>query len=331
MQDSLAISHDLPVTSTFSRERTQQKGPVIIDLGSDSDDEGNSAGNILPSLHKSSLEYASTPASHIQNTVPMSGLSTANQSDGEVEEYLDPSLAMLKAKARARAAERARAKENGEKAAVAQLFISPEIPDSRPLLVKVRIDSTIGKARQAWCEMQRFDDEMVRNVFFTWKGTRIYDSTRIESLGIKKDAHGNLFVDGDTNLYDDTNVPKVAVEAWTEKLFQQRRKEDAAEAEARKKAAEASPEVEEKEPTPPPVVKVNKVRLILKAKGREDFKLGVNPDTTFAHIASAYKTRLNIDKQQPITLMFDGERLVPLDIIADSEVEDMDCIEVLFK
>jgi len=41
--------------------------------------------------------------------------------------------------------------------------------------------------------------------------------------------------------------------------------------------------------------------------------------------------KLKIDKQQPLTLMFDGERLSPLDVIADSEIEDMDCIEVLFK
>jgi hypothetical protein len=29
--------------------------------------------------------------------------------------------------------------------------------------------------------------------------------------------------------------------------------------------------------------------------------------------------------------MFDGERLKPMDVVADSEIEDMDTIEVLFK
>jgi hypothetical protein len=29
--------------------------------------------------------------------------------------------------------------------------------------------------------------------------------------------------------------------------------------------------------------------------------------------------------------MFDGERLMPLDTVADTDIEDMDAIEVLFK
>jgi len=34
---------------------------------------------------------------------------------------------------------------------------------------------------------------------------------------------------------------------------------------------------------------------------------------------------------QPITLIWDGERLSPMDTIADTDLEDMDTIEVHFK
>jgi hypothetical protein len=54
-------------------------------------------------------------------------------------------------------------------------------------------------------------------------------------------------------------------------------------------------------------------------------------ESTFGHIADAYKQRRDIEPAQPITLMFDGERLVPMDTIAESEVEDLDSIDVLFK
>jgi hypothetical protein len=54
-------------------------------------------------------------------------------------------------------------------------------------------------------------------------------------------------------------------------------------------------------------------------------------ESTFGHIAEAYKQRRGIEQSQPITLMFDGDRLLPMDTIADSEVEDMDSIDVLFK
>jgi hypothetical protein len=34
---------------------------------------------------------------------------------------------------------------------------------------------------------------------------------------------------------------------------------------------------------------------------------------------------------QPLTLMFDGERLSPLDSVDSMDIEDEDSIEVLFK
>jgi hypothetical protein len=45
----------------------------------------------------------------------------------------------------------------------------------------------------------------------------------------------------------------------------------------------------------------------------------------------AYKQRYEIPESQPITLMFDGERLSPMDTIADTDIESMDSIEVHFK
>lgn len=195
---------------------------------------------------------------------------------------MDPALAALAARARERAAASARSAVNPtngepEKAPVIQLFISPEIPDAKPLMVKVRIDSTLEKTRLAWCGKQGYSDAKTKDIFFTWKGTRVYDSTTIKRLGIEVDANGNVSVEGDTNIYDDTNLPKIYVEAWTAELFEQHKKQEAADAAARKKAAEPSPEVEEREPTPEPVAKVHKVRLVLKARGKDECKLSVNP------------------------------------------------------
>tara|TARA_R110002003_G_scaffold110_2_gene9242 strand:- start:11657 stop:12514 length:858 start_codon:yes stop_codon:yes gene_type:complete len=275
--------------------------------------------------------------------------------DDEPEEVLDPALAALAARARARAASKAQTVPvtNGKpaKAPVAQLFVKPEIPAAKPLMVKVRIDSTLEQTRNAWCTKQGYSSDMSKSVFFTWKGTRVYDSTTIKRLGIQVDAKGNVSVEGDSNIYDDVNLPKVYVEAWTDELFQKHKKEEAAEAAARKLVAAPPPVIEERELTPEPTPKVNKIRLIMKAKGKEDFKLFVNPvghfvdydkastgeltltgqDTTFGHIADAYKQRRDVPKSQPITLMFDGDRLAPMDTVADSEVEDMDSIDVLFK
>ncbi|KAF1845809.1 uncharacterized protein K460DRAFT_417004 [Cucurbitaria berberidis CBS 394.84] len=332
LTDSLAARYDSLLKSASSSHTQTPKESVVIDL----DDEHDAPYNPKAfNDNNLTLDYATWNVHRKQMPVLLSKRPPVE--DDEVEEILDPTLAALQAKARQRAAQTAQSTTtptaDGEpsKDLIAQLFIKPQIPDADPLLVKVRIDSTIDKLRQAWCERQGFSADMTKNVFFTWKDTRIYDSTTIKRLGMKVDQNGNVSVKGDPNIYDDVNLPKVFVEAWTEELFRQRKKEDAADAAAKKKATEQPHEAEEREPTPEPVPQVTKIRLFLKAKGKEDFRLSVNPNTTFADIAQAYKSKREIDKNQPLTLTFDGDRLSPLDIVADSEIEDMDGIEVHFK
>lgn len=208
-----------------------------------------------------------------------------NGSDSEEEEDADtdPTIAAIKARARARfAAKRRAAAEagpNGEtvKAPIAQLFITPEMPNASPLMVRVRIDNTIEKPRLAWCAKQGFSPQMTRNVFFTWKGSRVYDSSTIKRLGIQVDRHGNVSVDGDTNIYDDENVPKIHVQAWTPELFKQRKAEEAAEAVAKRLAAETPAFVKVKTLTPEPAPVASKLRITLKAKGRQDWPITVHP------------------------------------------------------
>lgn len=201
--------------------------------------------------------------------------------DDEMEEVLDPTLAALRARARQRAAldsqSAAAPTPDGEpsRIPIAQLFIAPEMPDAAPLMVKVRIDSTIEKSRKAWCGKQGYSPEMMQNIFFTWKGMRLYDSTTIKRLGIIVDKNGNVSMEDDPNIYDDVNLPKVMVQAWTDELFKEHQKKEAAEAAAIKLAAEAPPEVEEREPTPEPTLQASKIRLILKARGMDEFRLSV--------------------------------------------------------
>jgi hypothetical protein len=297
--NSLSARYETLAKSTSSL-RPSTKDSVIIDLGESDDeydDNNNSGTNPDFAGGHASLDYAlrgvaMRPTRH----VPDDG-------DDDVEEMLDPALAALAARARERAANKAQAATSlpatdGEliKAPVAQLFISPEIPDAKPLMVKVRIDSTLERTRQAWCKIQGYSPEMIRNVYFTWKSTRVYDSTTVKRLGINVDAKGNVSVEGDSNIYDDTNLPKIYVEAWTDELFQRHKKEQALEAAARKRAVEPPNIVEEKEPTPEPAPKVKKLRLIMKAKGKEDYKLSVKlvSQSTFDSLMGLYPQSCNL-------------------------------------
>ncbi|KAL1654910.1 hypothetical protein SLS61_002659 [Didymella pomorum] len=324
--NSLAARYGTSARATRSQGSPAQ--PVIVDLGDSDDDDdsgyksksfgdtGNDAANNTEDQHNIALRLSN---------------STVLEND-DLEEVQDPELAAIEARARARAAAKKAAAANGSKAPIAQLLISSELPDTNALMVKVRIDSTIQKPREAWCARQGFSTEMTRNVFFTWKDTRLYDSTTVKRLGIKVDDYGNVSLEGDDDIYDqEENTPKISVVAWTDTLFAQHKREKNAAEEAKRKAAEPSPAATQRTPTPEPEPEVKKCRLFLKAKGFEDFRIQVNPDTTFERLTNAFRDARKIVRTQPLTLMFDGERLSPMDKISDSELEDMDSIDVLLK
>lgn len=201
----------------------------------------------------------------------------------DVEEEEDPAIAALKARARARAAKESAAaaasKTDGTSNAnyaVVQLFITSEIPGAVDMMIKIKLDAIIEKPWDAWCSRQGYSKEKKDSLILTWKGNEIYPSTTVARLGVSLDANGFMMVEGDPQIYDENNLPKIHLEAWTKELFDENKKEKAAEAAAKRKAFEASQEVEE-EPEPEPVVEARKIRLYLKARGKPDFKICVNP------------------------------------------------------
>lgn len=231
---------------------------------------------------------------------------------------------------------------------IVQLFITSDIPDSKALITTIKTGYPISKARLAWCEYNGYSKERTRDIFFTWKHKKLMDSTTIKRLGIRLDSNGAITVDGTTEIYDDENLPKIHVEAWTDELFAEWK---AQEEERKRRKAETPPLVEEPEPVEP-VPEKPRIRLRLKSKEYPVLNISVYSvgaiiltlnmrihwhltdgiqDTTIEHLAAAYRERNSIPSSQPITLMFDGERLRPMDTIADTDVEDMESIEVHMK
>lgn len=140
-------------------------------------------------------------------------------------------------------------------------------------MVKVRTDHTLEKTRLAWCEKQGFSPAQTQAVFFTSRGKRMFDSTTVQRLGLQIDEWGNVEIDGDINVYNSENPAKVYVQAWTDELFKKHQEEKHAAATAKQKAAELAL-LPPRTPTPEPV---KKWKLILKAKGKEDWGITVKP------------------------------------------------------
>jgi hypothetical protein len=239
----------------------------VIDLG-DSDSDFDEPSYKPPNSY---LQSSSKPAL------------VESDGEGEIE---DPFLAELAAKARARAANTSAASgthtgasANTEYDPIVQLLITSDIPNTKPLLIRVKCSSTLSRPRESWCKIQGFSPEMTRDVFLTWKHKVIFDSTTIKRLGITIDANGIVSVEGDSDIYTDDNLPKIHIEAWTDDVFKQMQREQAEEEAAKKRAAEeASKLVEAKpEPEPEPEPEKKRFRLFLKAKGKSEWKISVNP------------------------------------------------------
>jgi hypothetical protein len=249
-----------------------QKTSNVIDLGDSDSDSG------LENYLKSQPRQAPTLSIPRLPSIPApSGIIE------EVEEAEDPAIAALKARARARAAKESAAaaalKTDGTSNAnyaVVQLFITSEIPEAVDMMIKIKLDAIIEKPWDAWCSRQGYSKEKKGSLILTWKGNEIYPSTTVARLGVSLDVNGFMTVEGDPQIYDENNLPKIHLEVWTKELFDEHKKEKAAEAAAKRKAFEASQEVEE-EPEPEPVVEAQKIRLYLKARGKPDFKICVNP------------------------------------------------------
>ncbi|KAF2003465.1 hypothetical protein P154DRAFT_520076 [Amniculicola lignicola CBS 123094] len=311
LPDSLSSRYESLTKSSSSTGGPQTGTNHIIDLG-DSDSEPE---DIKP------LEVRSKQTRDVSE---------------ELEEIQDPYFAELAAKAHERRSSNgANPISNGTPTpaipeAVVTLLISSDLPNTKPLIVKIKTTASLGRPRIAWCQKQGFTESETGDIFLTWKNRKLTEFTTIARLGVKVSPEGIITIEGESDFgIDDDEPPKIHLEAWTEELFKQKKAADAAAAEAKRKAFEPpKPVIEEPVQEAPAEAKM---AVILRAKGKPEFKIYVKSATTFEHLASAYKQRHNLPKDQPITLMFDGDRLPPMDTVGDMDIQHMDAIEVHFK
>lgn len=196
--------------------------------------------------------------------------------DSDIEE-VDSATAALQAKIRARMAS-AKEEQPGH---IVQLFIDTQIPGTNALLIKYRSNNTLEKIRKSWCAKQNYTPAQTEEVFLTWKMNRLFDSTKVERCGIRIDAQGCVTVDGSTDIYTEDDPPKVHLQAWTDKTFREFKNAKIVEKEAQKKIDEDKASDNEGPVPGSEPAEQKKVRLILKAKGKDDFKIAVKPVSSY--------------------------------------------------
>jgi hypothetical protein len=73
---------------------------------------------------------------------------------------------------------------------------------------------------------------------------------------------------------------------------------------------------------------VPKVKLIMKARGMEDYKIVVKADTAIQKMIAAYRKARDVPEEKRIAVYFEGDELNPATEIGQTELEDMDLLEV---
>lgn len=157
---------------------------------------------------------------------------------------------------------------------VVSILITSRIPNTDPLIVNRRVSQRLKDVRVTWCQRQGFTPETADTVFLAWRGKRLFDVTTCRSLGIGVDSQGNVVTKGQKDILGE-DERQVHIEATTEEIqaeFQRAKQREAKEKDLDETQAQEAVAAETKEP---------QVRIILKAKGFDDFKLIVKSVSCF--------------------------------------------------
>jgi hypothetical protein len=156
---------------------------------------------------------------------------------------------------------------------VVQVLVSSKMKDTKPLLVYRKLSQNIRDIRLAWCSRQMFDQASTDRVFLIHNMRRVYDMTTCHSLGLETDTEGNITMKGAEGK---EGVDQVALEAVTDDMYKMMLDEKAKdEAKSLKQWEVGGEDDAEDEATSAQPPQEERVGLVLKAKGKQDFKLQV--------------------------------------------------------
>ncbi|GAB7343991.1 hypothetical protein MBLNU457_1923t1 [Dothideomycetes sp. NU457] len=318
-----SIRGPLPQTSTATTERDANPGATTTMLDDSEDDD----------------DLAITASGPAKAPSPP-------PEEPDTDEELFPEL-VARARAR-RLAEDAAAQNKGAANGdtpqifdpVLQILVSSSIPNTSPLLVRRKLSQRLKEVRQVWCERQGFDAEYSSKIFLTYKTRKLYDVTTCRSLGLEVSPDGRvineeaearrkeakLWGGGNDDKDDPVDDGRVHIVAVTEEDLERQKREK-----ERQNAISAGLEPEPESaaaPAEPPEEAEKTIRILLKAKGFKDYKLKVRPTTTCERIIAAFRREYRMSQDTKLTLMFDGDKLDASQEVEETEIEDMDCIEV---
>lgn len=239
---------------------------------------------------------------------------------------------------------------------VVKILVTSEIPRSRPKLFERRFHAPLGLVRDTWASEQKppVAREMWPRIFLTWKGNRIYGTTTCANLGIRvqsvEDRIGNKWKLGNlagagyahSNHGSGLHDGGLHLEAWTEELYQDYLKRRERE---RLRLLGQLDDEDDDDGAPGTGARGSEdpdgggrggeeatTRVILKAaKDYEPLRFKVHAHTTIDEMITTFRMSRKVPEDKDVSIFFDGERLDGDMAVKDTEIEDMDSLEVHVK
>ncbi|KAK8088258.1 hypothetical protein PG997_003219 [Apiospora hydei] len=237
------------------------------------------------------------------------------QSDPLAARFIEEARERMRKERLAREANSA-ATESPAPMEVVEIYIESHLEGTSNMRVKVHLLQKLGVVKNSWVGYNQkkkmpVTESVLNEMFFTWRGNKLYDFTTLASLDIKRR--------GDGHLYSSRETKRDGFEGWDK------------ETERLRQLGDLPDDEQETEPVPEPAAKVATIKVILKSKDHGTQNLTVPIDVEVAKLSLAFRTMKKIPEGQEIVLHFDGEILGEESTIDEAGIEDMDSIEVHIK
>jgi len=223
-----------------------------------------------------------------------------------------------------------------------QILITSHIPNSKPLIVRRKASQPLLQVKEFWCQRQGFDAALSAEVFFTWRGTRLFNSTTMRSVlhRLERDHAQRGIETGDPTKGN------IELEAVTPKIFEIRQKQR--ERELAENAGLVDNHGDSDDGPMPgtaagndPLMMMNQTASDPNQKGalvirltcqeHEPMLLRVRPHTSISKIMLGFQKTMKVEEGKTCWLVFDGDRLDPRATVEEVGFEDEDTVEVYLR
>lgn len=243
------------------------------------------------------------------------------------EEETDPELQVFinAARERQRLAESQKSEPSTE---ILKVQVESAIPgtlvDGKPVTFKLNSTDQLKNLKTTWCSVMQMNhiDMAAEDIFFTWRGRRLYNTTTLRGLGIATMGNDLLYAGGVGDRRGFTaDRKRVVLEAWTEELFQAH----LAEQDKEEKRRRGELDEEEAEPSAPAE---EKIRVAMRSKQGDPVKVSVSASSTVGDLVEKFREKRHLPAEVKVSIYFDGEKLDEGMMLQDADIGDDDQVEV---